>query len=70
MTNASRKVLAVASGGGHWEQLMLLRDTLDNYDVRFATTDPLIARGDIAGLQPEYAAKGCSLRSGCDQDRS
>lgn len=44
MTKTSRKVLAVASGGGHWEQLMLLRDTLDNYDVRFATTDPLIAR--------------------------
>lgn len=44
MTNTSRKVLAVASGGGHWEQLMLLRDTLGNYDVRFATTDPLIAK--------------------------
>ena len=43
MTNSSRKVLAVASGGGHWEQLMLLRDTLENYDVRFATTDPEIA---------------------------
>ncbi|MEP1422978.1 MAG: glucuronosyltransferase [Erythrobacter sp.] len=43
MTRSNRKVLAIASGGGHWEQLMLLRDTLGNYDVRFATTDPLIA---------------------------
>ncbi|MEE4154643.1 MAG: glucuronosyltransferase [Erythrobacter sp.] len=39
-----RRVLAVASGGGHWEQLMLLRSTLDRYDTRFATTDLEIAR--------------------------
>ena len=47
---ARRKVLAVASGGGHWEQLMLLRETLEAYDVTFATTDAKIAeqRG-IAG---------------------
>lgn len=43
MTSSSRKVLAAASGGGHWEQLMLLRDCLEAYDVRFATTDPDIA---------------------------
>lgn len=36
-------VLAVASGGGHWEQLMLLRPTLARYDIRFATTEPAIA---------------------------
>lgn len=40
---ACRKVLAVASGGGHWEQLMLLRETLEAYDVAFATTDAKIA---------------------------
>ena len=40
---ARRKVLAVASGGGHWEQLMLLRETLEAYDVTFATTDAKIA---------------------------
>ena len=38
MSNGATRVLAVASAGGHWEQLMLLRQTLDNYDVRFATT--------------------------------
>lgn len=37
------RVLAVASGGGHWEQLMLLRPTLAQYDVRFATTEPAVA---------------------------
>lgn len=44
MTKPRRKVLAVASGGGHWEQLMLLRPTLEEYDVRFATTEAEIAR--------------------------
>lgn len=44
MTKPRRKVLAVASGGGHWEQLMLLRPTLEEYDVRFATTEADIAR--------------------------
>lgn len=43
MGNAGIKVLAVASGGGHWEQLMLLRPTLANYDIRFATTEPAVA---------------------------
>lgn len=43
MPDHSRRVLAVASGGGHWEQLMLLRPTLVHYDVRFATTEPAVA---------------------------
>ncbi|MBU2588593.1 MAG: glucuronosyltransferase [Alphaproteobacteria bacterium] len=43
MTNGLTRVLAVASGGGHWEQLMLLRATLDNYDIRFATTELALA---------------------------
>ncbi len=33
------KVLAVASGGGHWEQLMRLREAFDGHDITFATTD-------------------------------
>jgi UDP-N-acetylglucosamine:LPS N-acetylglucosamine transferase len=37
------RVLAASSGGGHWEQLMLLRTTLAQYDVRFATTEPAVA---------------------------
>jgi len=43
MGKSSTRVLAVASGGGHWEQLMLLRPTLANYDIRFATTEPAVA---------------------------
>jgi len=44
MGKDTRRVLAVASGGGHWDELMLLRTTLDRYDVRFATTNPLLAQ--------------------------
>lgn len=35
-----KKVLAAASAGGHWEQMMLLRPTLEQFDVHFATTHP------------------------------
>jgi UDP-N-acetylglucosamine:LPS N-acetylglucosamine transferase len=37
------RVLAVASGGGHWEQMMLLRPALEQFDVTFATTDAGLA---------------------------
>jgi hypothetical protein len=37
------KVLAVASGGGHWDQMMVLRPAFDGFSVRYATT-----RGDFA----------------------
>jgi UDP-N-acetylglucosamine:LPS N-acetylglucosamine transferase len=43
MLTDAKRVLAVASGGGHWDELMLLRPTLERYDVRYATTDPLLA---------------------------
>jgi UDP-N-acetylglucosamine:LPS N-acetylglucosamine transferase len=43
VANDQIRVLAVASGGGHWEQLMLLRPTLMLYDIRFATTEPAVA---------------------------
>jgi UDP-N-acetylglucosamine:LPS N-acetylglucosamine transferase len=34
------RVLAAASAGGHWEQMMLMRDMLDQHEVAFATTNP------------------------------
>ncbi|MFZ2994719.1 glucuronosyltransferase [Sphingobium sp.] len=33
-----KTVLAVASKGGHWEQLLLMRPTLDQFDTVYATT--------------------------------
>ena len=32
------KILAVASGGGHWMQLMRIQTVLDRYDVHYLTT--------------------------------
>jgi UDP-N-acetylglucosamine:LPS N-acetylglucosamine transferase len=37
------KILAVASEGGHWEELMLLRPSLEIFDLSFATTDAGLA---------------------------
>lgn len=38
-----KRVLAVASGGGHWEQLMMLRSAFAEHEVRFATTERSVA---------------------------
>ena len=34
---ATPRILAVASGGGHWVQLLRLRDAFDGYDVAFVS---------------------------------
>jgi hypothetical protein len=44
------KVLAVASTGGHWEELMLIRPALDGFDVEYASTDPELALRDGLGV--------------------
>ena len=36
----ANKVLAVASRGGHWVQLLRLREAFDGCDVVYVTTDP------------------------------
>lgn len=54
------KVLAVASGGGHWDQLMMLRDAFNGHEMAYATTDLDQARArqiDGAHLLPD-----CNLR--------
>lgn len=42
---ARRRILAAASTGGHWEQLMLLAPALEGGEVTFACTDPRQAEG-------------------------
>lgn len=39
MTATPRRILAVASSGGHWEQLMQIRPAFEGADVVWATTD-------------------------------
>lgn len=43
-------VLAVSSGGGHWEQLLLICETFRDQNVFFVTTKPeLLRQAGIAG---------------------
>lgn len=37
---ASKRILAVASSGGHWVQLRRLRPAFEGHDVAYVTTDP------------------------------
>lgn len=39
MSNKKR-LLAVASGGGHWDELMVIRSSFDDFETTFATTNP------------------------------
>lgn len=61
MTKGSTRVLAVASGGGHWEQLMLLRPTLVHYDVHYATTEPAVAQ--------QHGITGAQSLPDCNQNK-
>src|SRR4051794_26668120 len=46
--SASRKkILAVASSGGHWTQLLRLRPAFEGHEVVFDTTQP-DSRGEVA----------------------
>lgn len=36
----SKRILAIASGGGHWVQLMRMRPAFDGLDVTFVSRDP------------------------------
>ena len=58
---ASLKVLAIASRGGHWVQLLRLRPSLENATVTFATTDAAYA-ADVPG-ERFYAVPDASLSS-------
>lgn len=52
------KVLAAASAGGHWEQMMLLRPTLEEFDVHYATT--LADLPDRAGITASTILPDCN----------
>ncbi len=45
-----KRVLAIASGGGHWVQLLRLRPAFDECDVTFVTVNPAY-RSDVAGAR-------------------
>ena len=39
ITRETGRVVAVASGGGHWVELMLLKPALDQFDPIYVTTN-------------------------------
>lgn len=55
-----RKVLAVASGGGHWQQLMAMRPAFGDQDVLFVTT--------LAGLPEQFDAAPSRVVPDCNRN--
>lgn len=55
-----RKILAVASGGGHWEQMMVLATGLQGYEIVYATT--LVGLAEKDGVTAAIVAD-------CSRDR-
>ena len=49
------RVLAIASGGGHWVQLLRLRPALAECDVTYVSVDKCY-RSEITGAGPGYFA--------------
>lgn len=47
--SSNRRVLAVASSGGHWEQLMTIRSALDDAEVLYVCTD--VKQGPANGIE-------------------
>lgn len=43
---ATTEILAIASGGGHWDELMLLRSAFTGRSVVYATTNPQLSMRD------------------------
>lgn len=60
MEHAKVKILAIASGGGHWEQLMLIRPALADAEVKYVTTLP--------GLPPRAGIKNYSIVHECNRN--
>jgi UDP-N-acetylglucosamine:LPS N-acetylglucosamine transferase len=56
-----RRVMAIASGGGHWEQMMMLRDVFAGHDVTFVTT--------LAGLGERSGLTGVRLVPDCNRNK-
>lgn len=55
---ANVKVLAVSSSGGHWEQLMLIREAFVDADVIYANT--LVGLAEKSGVNPAYHLTDCN----------
>lgn len=57
----TKKILALASAGGHWQQLMLMRPAFSAHDVVYATT--------LARLPEQFGAHPAAIITDCNRDR-
>ncbi len=57
---SSKKIIAIASGGGHWQQLMLMRPAFAGQQVLFLTT--------LAGLPEQFDATPARIIPDCNRD--
>lgn len=53
-----KKILAVASGGGHWHQLQILKTAFEDHDVNYVTT--------LEGLTEQSGVKNTSVVPDCN----
>lgn len=53
-----KRILAVASGGGHWHQLMELRQAFGGHEVTYVTTLPGLA--ERFGIGPAVVVPDCN----------
>ena len=56
-----KRLLAVASGGGHWQQLMLMRPAFEGAEVTYATT--------LKGLPEAFGALPAVIVPDANRDR-
>ncbi|MCP5202806.1 MAG: UDP-N-acetylglucosamine--LPS N-acetylglucosamine transferase [Pseudomonadales bacterium] len=55
-----KRIMAVASGGGHWQQLMLMRPAFEQAETMFLTTLP--------GLPEQFDAQPFGIVPDCNRD--
>ena len=56
----TRRLLAIASGGGHWQQLMLMRPAFEGTQAFYLTT--------LAGLPEQFGATPAAIVPDCNRD--
>lgn len=56
----NKRIIAIASGGGHWQQLMLMRDAFDGADVLYLTT--------LEGLPEQFGAEPAKIIPDCNRN--
>jgi UDP-N-acetylglucosamine:LPS N-acetylglucosamine transferase len=56
-----KRILAIASGGGHWQQLMELRPAFEGHAVTYATT--------LAGLPERFGAAPAFIVPDCNRNK-